>query len=77
MVKTLQLILIGLAMTLNFECKTCHAHFDSDVGKITFDEDPPKFEKKPFCKNCGERSVDEVYLTEVGQGQLTELFMNS
>ncbi|GAG06898.1 unnamed protein product [marine sediment metagenome] len=63
-------MLIGLAITLNFECKTYQDHFDSDVGKITFGKKLPKFEEKTFCKHYGERAVDEVYLTEVGQDQL-------
>ena len=64
-------------MIINFECKQCHCDFDSDVGRITFNENPPKLEKKPVCPNCGEMTITEVYLSEIGQGQLTELFMNS
>ena len=64
-------------MIINFECKKCHHDFDSDVGHITFNENPPKLEREPVCPNCGERTIEEVYLTEIGQGQLTELFMNN
>lgn len=67
---------MGATMFLNFECRKCHHYFDSDVGQITFDENPPRLEKKPFCPNCGERTIQEVYLTEIGQGQLTQIFMN-
>jgi hypothetical protein len=68
---------MGATMFLNFECKKCHHYFDSDVGQITFDENPPRLEKKPVCPDCGERTIKEVYLTEIGQGQLTEIFMNN
>ena len=67
----------SLMWSLNFECKSCHMHFDSYVGQISFDEDPPRLEKKPVCQKCGERTIEEVYLTEIGQGQLTAIFMNS
>jgi len=33
--------------------------------------DRPDFEKEIVCPECGELSKDEVFLTEVGQGQLT------
>jgi len=62
---------------LNFECKTCHQDFDADVGKVTFDENEerPNFEKDIVCKNCGKRTLDNIYLTEIGQTQLTQIFL--
>jgi hypothetical protein len=38
------------------------------------DEDAlrPIFENKIYCSKCGERTIDEVFLTELGQSQLTE-----
>ncbi len=59
---------------INFECKKCGKTFDCDVGIVTLPEDSerPCFEKKIICPVCGERSMDDVFLTELGQGQLTE-----
>lgn len=67
---------------LHFECKKCGNHFDCDVGRITFPEDiykgkRPEFEKDIICLRCGVLTMDEVELTELGQGQLTEIFWNN
>ena len=63
-------------MKINFECKKCKRIFDCDVGKISFDwngeSDRPEFEKPIICPKCGIRSMDDVFLTEIGQTQLTE-----
>ena len=61
-------------MKINFECKKCGCIFDCDIGEVTLHEnsDRPSFEKKISCPTCGERSMDEVLLTELGQSQLTE-----
>jgi len=32
----------------------------------------PDFEKKILCPSCGERTIDEILVTELGQSQLTE-----
>ena len=32
----------------------------------------PFFEKQIICPKCGQRSMDEVFLTELGQSQLTQ-----
>jgi len=47
--------------------------FDCEVGKIGMNTETfrPTFEKKISCPSCGELSIDEVFLTEVGQGQMT------
>jgi NAD-dependent SIR2 family protein deacetylase len=63
-------------MLISFECKSCHSEFDSDVGKITFTPDPV-FTIPPLCPRCGPRKNDQVFLTEVGQSQLTDAYMNS
>ena len=62
-------------MEINFECKKCRNIFDCDVGTITVHEnsDRPQFEQSIFCPRCGELTIDEVLLTELGQSQLTEV----
>jgi len=32
----------------------------------------PDFEKPIVCPRCGEMTMDEVFLTELGQSQMTE-----
>jgi hypothetical protein len=61
-------------MEISFECKKCGRLFDCDVGAVTLPEnsDRPPFERKIFCPRCGELTIDEVLLTELGQSQLTE-----
>ena len=65
-------------MEINFECKKCREDFDCDMGKIAINEDTmrPDFEKAIVCPRCGERTMDEVLLTELGQSQMTEATMN-
>jgi len=64
---------------LHFKCKKCRKYFDCDVGKISFPpkEERPRFEKSIFCPKCGTLSADQVELTELGQTQLSEVFMSS
>ena len=47
--------------------------FACHVGKVSLPEDSllPKFEKAIICPECGIRSIDDVFLTELGQSQLT------
>ncbi len=61
-------------MEINFECKKCGGIFDSDVGAVSVSEDSfrPQFENEIICPKCGQRSIDGVLLTELGQSQLTE-----
>ena len=61
-------------MVINFECKRCRRIFDCYIGSLTLaeDSDRPRFEKRPLCPTCGELTIDEVWLTELGQTQLTE-----
>lgn len=64
-------------MKINFECKQCHGIFDSEVGVIKLNEQTfrPDFEKEIMCPKCGTRTIDEVFLTEIGQSQMTEATM--
>ena len=71
---------LGNIMTeLNFQCKKCGREFDCDVGKISFPvkEDRPRFEKEIVCPRCGILSLDDVWLTELGQTQLGAVFMSA
>lgn len=66
-------------MVINFECRKCGVLFDCDVGTVTLPEnsDRPNFEKKIVCPKCGRLSMDEVFLTELGQSQLTQATLPS
>ena len=66
-------------MVLSFECKICHHAFNCDVGSISLleDSDRPAFEKGLFCPTCGEVTIDDVRLTELGQSQLIAAAMDS
>jgi len=43
------------------------------MNKQTF---RPDFEKEVRCPSCGARTIDEVFLTELGQSKMTEAMMN-
>ena len=66
-------------MVINFECKGCKQEFDCEMGKIGINERTwrPDFEKPIICPQCGERTMDEVVLTELGQSQMTEATMDA
>lgn len=66
-------------MVINFECRKCGLLFDCDVGTVTLLEssDRPNFEKEIVCPVCGRLSMDEVFLTELGQSQLTQATLPS
>lgn len=53
-------------------------YFNCDVGDITFpqNENHPRFEKNIICPRCGVRSMNDIELTELGQTQLSEVFMS-
>ncbi len=61
-------------MVINFECRKCGVLFDCDVGIVALPEnsDRPHFENGIICPKCGQLSMDDVFLTELGQGQLTQ-----
>ena len=61
-------------MIINFECKKCNQEFDCELGKIGIDESSmrPTFEKDIVCPRCGILTMDDVFLTELGQSQMTE-----
>jgi len=65
-------------MEINFECKKCGSIFDCDVGNVGIDENTfrPQFENYISCPSCGKRTIDDVLLTELGQGQLTEITLD-
>ena len=65
-------------MEINFECKGCQKDFDCDVGAIGINDQAmrPDFVKPIICPRCGERTIDDVFLTELGQSQLTEATMD-
>jgi len=65
-------------MEINFECKKCGNIFDCDVGKVTLPDNSfrPHFEKNIICPTCGQCTMDEVFLTELGQSQLTQATMD-
>ena len=64
-------------MIINFKCKKCKMAFNSDVGKISINEQTmrPDFELDIDCPNCGKRTIDGVTLTELGQSQMTDATM--
>jgi hypothetical protein len=59
-------------MLITFECKKCHQVFKGDVGAVSMPEgsDRPHFDNRLLCPTCGEISIDDVRLTELGQDQL-------
>ncbi len=44
-------------MVINFKCIKCKKVFDSDVGKISINENTmrPDFELDIYCPKCGKR----------------------
>jgi hypothetical protein len=68
----------GDSMIINFQCKGCNQEFDCEMGKIGINDQTfrPDFEKPIICPRCGERGLDDVLLTELGQSQMTEATMD-
>jgi hypothetical protein len=60
---------------ISFDCQDCHAEFTSEVGPVTFTPDPV-FSIPPSCPECGPRTNDQVWLTDEGQSQLTDVYLN-
>ncbi len=61
-------------MKINFKCKKCKNTFDCEMGIIGVNESTmrPKFEKDIICPRCGKLTMDDVFLTEIGQTQMTQ-----
>lgn len=61
-------------MTINFECRKCRREFDCEVSQMSISDETmrPVFEEKIVCPSCGELSMDDVFLTELSQSQMTE-----
>jgi hypothetical protein len=65
-------------MKINFECKKCKKPFNSEVGKVAVNPTTfrPDFELPITCPQCGLRTINDVFLTELGQSQMTEATWN-
>ncbi len=65
-------------MEINFECKKCGGIFNCDIGAVKVNEKTfrPDCKKSIICPKCGIRTIDGVFLTELGQSQMTEATMN-
>ena len=65
-------------MLINFQCRQCRLVFDGEVGQITMPPEAqrPQFEQPIRCPRCGRRSMDQVWLTEVGQTRLSAAVLN-
>jgi hypothetical protein len=69
---------------IQFHCIQCNVAFLCDVGGIEFETEDrtPRLEKPVICPDCGvryqgapEKFTDHFEVTELGQSQLTELFL--
>ncbi len=60
---------------INFQCKKCLEEFDCETERITFG-DILDFEKEIICPKCGKLNKDELWLTELGQTQIGELYFS-
>jgi len=61
----------------SFKYKKCKRVFDFDVGKISFElvDERPQFENEIGCPHCEPLTLNEVELTEIGQTELTEIYL--
>jgi hypothetical protein len=68
-----------MRITVNFQCKKCTQSFDCNIGNIQFTPSTgnPIFEKSVLCPTCGKLDKGDYILTEIGQSELTELFINT
>ena len=66
-------------MKIHFECKECGREFECDVGDVVWPRgaNRPAFESKVVCPRCGEKTIDDVRLTELGQTELTAATLGS
>lgn len=60
---------------ISFQCRKCKKKFDCETGKITFGF-ILDFEKDIICPNCGKLGKEEIWLTELGQTQIGELYLS-
>ena len=67
---------------IRFYCKRCRRDFDAEVGIVEFGAEMPVFEKAVICDSCGAKYIsgqgeftENFELSEIGQSQLTELFL--
>ncbi len=63
---------------VEFECTKCGTIFETEVGEVTVNVDTlrPEFEYDIICPQCGKLTINDLLLTETGQGQLTALTMD-
>ena len=63
--------IIGVIMTVNFDCKKCGKEFNFDVS-VSEESMRSIISKDIACPRCGKISMDDVLLAELGQSQMTE-----
>lgn len=63
---------------INLECKRCKREFDFNAGNIRFSEKDrsPIFENQIICTHCGPLTQEDVFLTFLGQSQLTDIYLH-
>ena len=75
----------GRKNRINICCLSCRQEFDSEVGRVNFETEDgaAEFEKPIVCPGCAARYVskegefsDKFELTELGQSQLTALWLD-
>lgn len=64
---------------INFRCEHCKDEFDFNVGDVEFlmPDVKPVFQNRVTCPSCGELKEGQYTLTEIGQTDLTKIFMNT
>lgn len=62
-------------MEVNLKCGKCGTIYDFEVGNITTDDKMSLvFENETICPKCGAKC--EELLSELGQSQMTDWFLN-
>ena len=62
-------------MEVNLKCGKCGTIYDFEVGNITTDDKMSLvFENETICPKCGAKGED--LLSELGQSQMTDWFLN-
>jgi len=63
-------------MIVNFKCGACKQVYDFEVGNPSMNKNYKLvFENKPICPKC--KAIDNVLLTERGQGQMTDWHLDN